>query len=148
MIRNAWKLSKRNEHQMERAHVRDVIHAGIHDPDRLMDLGGMQRHSRRKHAAGTRQRETVLHVRQRMVRAELKSIKDLGTFIRGMSRSRTLHSTIALGFFRHVLQSGGYAEDHRYMLAIREALEDPVLAKIIQRKWEAFDREFPGSAGS
>lgn len=147
MIRKVWKLRKRHANQAERARVRDEIHAGWQDPDSLLDLGGMRKTSRRMHSGGMPEREGMLHARQRKVRAELKAIKDLAPFIQGMCRSKTLHATIALGFFRHVLDSDAYAEDHRYKLAIREALQDPVLAKVIQRKWEAFDREFPQASG-
>lgn len=143
MIRKIWKLRKRHANQTERARVRDEIHAGWHDPDSLLDLGGVRKTSRRMHSGGILEREGMLHARQRKIRAELKTIKDLAPFIQGMSRSKTLHSTIALGYFRHILGSDEYAEDHRYKLAIREALQDPVLAKVIQRKWEAYDREFP-----
>lgn len=148
MIRKAWKLRKRRSHQEERARVRDEIHAGWHDPDSLLDLGGMRRNSRRQHSGGILEREGMLHARLRKIRAELKTIKDLSPFIQGMSRSKTLHATIALGYFRNVLDSADFPEDHRYKTAIREALQDPVLAKVIQRKWEAFDREFPQASGS
>ena len=54
-----------------------------------------------------------------------------------------MYALVGLGFFRHVWRSDEFREDHRYKLAIGRAMEEPGLAKSIQRKWEAFDREFP-----
>lgn len=145
VIRKAWKQRKRLENQAERARVRDAIHVKMHDPEGLLDLDIERRTSRRLHVARVVKRQWMLHVQKRKIKAELKSTKDLATFIQGMSRSKTLYAMIALGYFRHVLDSAEYREDHRYKLAIRAALEDPILSKVIQRKWESFDREFPDS---
>jgi len=145
--RKARRLAKRRAHQAERARVRENLHAGLKDPDAFLDLESSAKNTRRMLASGKRERQALLGVQKRKARAELANTRDLDDFLAKSSRSRTLYSLVALAFFRHVLFSGDFREDHRYKLAIRRALEEPGLGKSIQKRWEGFDREFPGQSG-
>ncbi len=142
--RKARRLEKRLAHQTERARVRENLHAGLKDPDVFLDLEGHAKNIRRMLASGKEERRALFAAQKRKARAELGNTRDLDGFLAKCSRSRTLHSLVALAYFRHVLRSEEYREDHRYKQAIRRALEEPGLAKAIQRRWDAFDREFPG----
>jgi hypothetical protein len=142
--RKARRLEKRLAHQAERARVRENLQAGLKDPEVFLDLEGRAKNIRRMLASGKEQRRALLAAQKRKARAELANTRDLDTFLAKSSRSRTLHSLVALAYFRHVLRSEEYREDHRFKEAIRRALEEPGLAKSIQRRWEGFDREFPG----
>lgn len=137
------RKNKRQLHQTERTRIREHLQAGLRDPETFLDLEDRKKNIRRLQAGGAAARRMLLDVQKRKVKAELGNTRDLDTFIQKTSRSRTLYASIALGFFRHVLGSEAYREDHRYKLAIRRALEEPGLCKSIQRKWEHFDREFP-----
>lgn len=137
-----WRRRRRNANQVERARIRDAIRSTHYDPESLEELA-VEPRDMRPLSGDEGNREWMLRARRRKVRTELKSKQDLGDFIRAMSRSKTLYALIALGFFRHVLYSAEYGEDHRYKLAIREAMEDARLAKVLQRKWDELDREFP-----
>jgi hypothetical protein len=145
--RKARRLEKRRAHQAERARVRENLHAGLKDPDAFLDLESRSKNIRRMLASGKEDRRALLGVQKRKARAELANTRDLDAFLAKSSRSRTLYSLVALAFFRHVLFSGEFREDHRYKLAIRRALEEPGLGKSIQKRWEGFDREFPGQSG-
>ena len=57
-----------------------------------------------------------------------------------------MHALVALAFFRHVLDSEAYPEEHRFKQAIRRALEEPDRSKAIRSRWESFDEEFPSRA--
>jgi hypothetical protein len=145
--RKARRREKRRAHQAERARIRENLHAGLKDPDAFLDLESRSKNTRRMLASGHAERRALLETQKRKARAELANTRDLDGFLSKSSRSRTLYSLVALAYFRHVLQSGEYREDHRYKEAIRRALEEPGLAKSIQRRWENFDREFPGQRG-
>jgi hypothetical protein len=145
-IRQAWKREKRRENQLERARVRDALQRRLRDPDSLDDLPSELRRSRRARGDATVRREWMLQERKRKIRSELKAKIDLDEYIRDMCRSKTLHALIALGFFREVLGSDAYGNEHRYKQAIRAALEDPLLSRSLRRKWEAFDRAFPAAS--
>jgi hypothetical protein len=142
--RKTRRLEKRLAHQAERARVRENLLAGLKDPEIFLDLEDRAKNIRRMLASGKEQRRALLATQQRKARAELANTRDLDGFLAKSSRSRTLYSLVAVAYFRHVLRSGEYREDHRYKQAIRRALEEPGLAKSIQRRWDAFDREFPG----
>jgi hypothetical protein len=142
--RKARRLEKRLAHQAERARVRENLQAGLKDPDLFLDLEGRAKNIRRMLASGKEQRRALLSAQKRKARAELANTRDLDGFLAKSSRSRTLYSLVAVAYFRHVLRSDEYREDHRYKQAIRRALEEPGLAKSIQRRWDGFDREFPG----
>jgi hypothetical protein len=142
--RKARRREKRRAHQAERARIRENLHAGLKDPDAFLDLESRSKNTRRMLASGQAERRALLETQKRKARAELANTRDLDGFLSKSSRSRTLYSLVALAYFRHVLRSGEYREDHRYKEAIRRALEEPGLAKSIQRRWENFDREFPG----
>lgn len=143
VIRKARKKEKRHENQIERARIREDLQAGLRDPEVFLDLAGHRKNTRKLLASGAADRRWLLYVQKRKVKAELRNTRDLDTFLEKTSRSRTLYALIAMAFFRHVLGSEEYRDDHRYKLAIRKALEEPGLAKAIHRKWENFDREFP-----
>jgi hypothetical protein len=138
-IRKSWRKLKRRENQMERARVRDALQSGLQDPDSLDDLCLDSGRPRLPRGEELLKREWTLQERNRKVRSELRVHRDLDSYIRNMSRSKTLNAMIALGFFRKVLESEEYGDDHRYKQAIRGALEDPVLAKVVKRKWEEFE---------
>jgi hypothetical protein len=142
-IRKLRRLNKRLANQAERTRIREHLQAGLRDPEFFLDLEGRAKNFRRLLASGPAERRGLLQVQKRKVKAELGNTRDLDTFIRKTSRSRTLYALIAMGFFRHVLRSEEYREGHRYKLAIQGALQEPGLAKAIARKWENFDREFP-----
>jgi hypothetical protein len=142
--RKARRLEKRLAHQAERARVRENLHAGLKDPDLFLDLEGRAKNIRRMLASGKEERRALLAAQKRKTRAELANTRDLDGFLAKSSRSRTLYTLVALAYFRHVLRSDEYRDDHRYKTAIRRALEEPGLAKSIQRRWDGFDREFPG----
>lgn len=143
VLRKARKQEKRYANQAERTRIREDIQAGLRDPERFLDLAVTWKNPRKLLASGAAQRRVLLSVQQRKVKAELGNTRDLDTFIQKTSRSRTLYALIAMGFFRHVLLSEEYRDDHRYKLAIRRAMGEPGLSKAIQRKWDGFDREFP-----
>lgn len=142
--RKARRLEKRLAHQTERARVRENLHAGLKDPDAFLDLESNAKNIRRMLASGKEDRRALLAAQKRKARAELANTRDLDGFLAKSSRSRTLHSLVAMAYFRHVLHSDEYREDHRFKQAIRRAMEEPGLAKAIQRRWDGFDREFPG----
>lgn len=144
--RKARRKEKRLERQSERARVRENLQAGLKDPDVFLDLESRSKNIRRMLSSGRAERRALLEAQKRKARAELANTRDLDGFIAKASRSRTLHSLVALAFFRHVLESAEYREDHRFKEAIRRALAEPGLWKSIQRRWENFDREFPGRA--
>lgn len=145
--RKSRRQEKRRAHQAERARIRENLHAGLKDPEAFLDLESRSKNTKRMLASGKAERRALLETQKRKARAELANTRDLDTFLSKSSRSRTLYSMVALAYFRHVLGSGEYREDHRYKEAIRRALEEPGLAKSIQRRWESFDREFPGQRG-
>lgn len=143
-LRRARRKEKRYLNQVERTRIREHLQAGLRDPEVFLDLETHKKNTRRLIASGAAARRVLFDVQKRKVKAELGNTRDLDTFIRKTSRSRTLYALIALGFFRHVLRSEEFREDHRYKLAIKRAMEEPGLWKSVQRRWEAFDREFPG----
>jgi hypothetical protein len=143
VIKAPWKRDRRRATQGERARVRDLLKIKRDDPDCLVDMDWGPRHPRRAGEDVSLKRGHILKEKKRRVRAELKAKVDVEEFIRDISKSRTLYALIAMGFFRHVLESGEYAEDHRYKLAIVACLHDPSLTRAIKRRWEQFDREFP-----
>lgn len=147
-IRQAWKWEKRRENQLERAQVRVALQHRLRDPESLDELPSEPRRSKRTRGDARVRREWMLEERKRKIRSELKAKIDLDEYIRDMCRSKTLHALIALGFFREVLGSAAYGDEHRYKQAIRTALEDPLLSRSLRRKWKAFDRVFPDAAGS
>lgn len=144
MLRKAKKKEKRHENQLERTRIREDLNAGLRDPEIFLDFAVQRKNTKKLLRSGSDDRRWLLYVQKRKVKSELVNIRDLDTFIQKTSRSKTLYALIAMGFFRHVLKSEEYREDHRYKLAIRRALEEPGLNKSIQRKWYNFDREFPG----
>lgn len=141
-VRKARRKERRYLNQAERTRIREHLQAGLRDPETFLDLEDHKKNMHRS-LAGEAARRILLDAQKRKVKAELNNTRDLDTFIQKTSRSRTLYALIALGFFRHVLRSEEYREDHRYKLAILRAMEEPGLNKSIQRKWETFDREFP-----
>lgn len=145
--RKARRLDKRHAHQVERTRIRENLQAGLKDPEVFLDLESRSKNLRRLLSSGAADRRALLETQKRKARAELANTRDLDTFLAKSSRSRTLYSMVALAYFRHVLRSDEYREDHRYKEAIRRALEEPGLAKSIQRRWGNFDREFPGGRG-
>lgn len=145
-IRKASRKEKRHLNQLERTRIREHLQAGLRDPEAFLDLEDHKKNMRRLQASGAAARRVLFEVQKRKVKAELNNTRDLDTFIQKTSRSRTLYALIALGFFRHVLRSEAYREDHRYKLAVARALEEPGLAKAIHKKWGTFDREFPAQA--
>jgi hypothetical protein len=147
-IRKARRKEKRRLNQIERSHIRESLHAGLRDPDVFLELDSRKKITRKQVAAGKAERLILLATQKRKVRAELNNTRDLDTFIQKTCHSKTLLATIAMGFFRHVLHSEAYREDHRYKLAILRALEEPGLSRSIQHKWDAFDREFPDPASA
>jgi hypothetical protein len=144
VARKARRLSKRQAHQVERTRIRENLQAGLKDPEVFLDLESQSKNIRRLLASGKAERQALLQTQKRKARAELANTRDLDTFLAKSSRSRTLYSLVALAYFRHVLRSDEYREDHRYKEAIRRALEEPGLAKSIQKRWGNFDRQFPG----
>ena len=143
MVRKAIKKKKRYENQVDRARIREDIQAGMRDPENFLDLDTGRKNTRRQLSSGAVQRRWLLYVQIRKVKSELANTRDLDTFIQKTSRSKTLYALASMGFFRHVLRSDEYREDHRYKLAIRKAIEEPGLSKAIQHKWENLDRDFP-----
>lgn len=144
-LRKIRREEKRKGHQAERARVREHIHAGLHDPEAFLDLEGQAKNLRRLLNSGAEQRRGLLATLQRKVKSELANTRDVDGFIEKACRSRTLYTLSALGFFREVLEAEAFRDDHRFKLAIRKALEEPGLAKSLQRRWEQFDREFPAA---
>lgn len=143
IIRKARKKEKRHAHQVERTRIRENLQAGLRDPEIFLDLAAKSKNTRRLLSSGAAERRWLLYMQKRKVKSELQNTRDLDTFIQKTTRSRTFYALIALGFFRHVLMSDDFREDHRYKAAIRRALEEPGLSKSIHRKWDNFDREFP-----
>lgn len=141
-LRRLRRKEKRHLHQVERTRIRESLHAGLRDPEVFLDLEDRKKNTLRLKASSAAARRVLLGVQKRKVKAELANTRDLDTFIQKTSRSRTLYALVGLGFFRHVLVSPEYRDDHRFKLAIQRALEEPGLAKSIHRRWEAFDREF------
>ena len=142
--RKARRLEKRRDHQAERARIRESLHAGMKDPDAFLDLESRSKNTRRMLASGKEDRRALLEAQKRKARAELANTRDLEGFLSKASHSRTLYSLVAMAYFRHVLRSDEFRDDHRYKLAISQAMEEPGLAKSIQKRWHDFDREFPG----
>jgi hypothetical protein len=142
-IRKARRKEKRYLNQVERTRIREHLQAGLRDPECFLDLEARKKNTHRLLSSGAAERRLLLEMQLRKVKSELGNTRDLDTFIQKTSRSRTLYALIGLGFFRDVLRSEEYRDDHRYKLAIRRALEEPGLAKSIQRKWDCFDKEFP-----
>jgi hypothetical protein len=145
-LRRARRKEKRHIHQLERTRIRESLHAGLRDPDVFLDLEDRKKNMARLKASSGSARRVLLQAQKRKVKAELANTRDLDTFIQKTSRSRTLYSLVGLAFFRHVLNSPEYRDDHRFKLAVLRALEEPGLAKSIHHRWEAFDREFGGRA--
>ncbi|GEM_PF-3106168 len=145
-IRRARRKEKRHLNQVERTRVREHLHAGLLDPEAFDAVEDRKPISRKLHKDGNGERGVLLFIQKRRLKSELGNTRDLDTFIHKTSRSRTLYALIGLGFFRHVLRSETFRDDHRYKLAILRAMEEPGLGKSIQRRWEAFDREFPDPA--
>jgi hypothetical protein len=143
-VRKARRKDRRYLNQVERTRIREHRQAGLRDPETFLDLEDHKKNMHRLLAGSAAARRALLDMQKRKVKAEVNNTRDLDTFIQKTSRSRTLYALIALGFFRHVLRSEEYREDHRYKLAILRAMGEPGLNKSIQRKWETFDREFPG----
>ncbi|MDB5103686.1 MAG: hypothetical protein JWP91_1375 [Fibrobacteres bacterium] len=143
IIRKARRKERRYANQADRTRIREDLQAGLRDPECFLDLESRRKNTRKLLASGAAERRWLLDMQRKKVKGELANTRDLDTFLQKTSRSRTLYALIAMGFFRHVLGSEEYREDHRYKLAIRRALEEPGLCKAIQRKWENFDREFP-----
>lgn len=143
-LRRARRKEKRHLHQLERTRIRESLHAGLRDPELFLDLEDRKKNTARLKASSGAARRVLLEAQKRKVKAELGNTRDLDTFIQKTSRSRTLYSLVGLAFFRHVLNSPDYRDDHRFKLAISRALEEPGLAKSIHHRWEAFDREFAG----
>ena len=144
-LRKARRQEKRKGHQAERARVREQLYVGMHEPEAFLDLESHAKNIRRLLNSGAEQRRDLLATLQRKVKSELANTRDVDGFIEKASRSRTLYTLAAMGFFRQVLESEAFREDHRFKLAIRKALEEPGLAKSLQRRWEQFDREFPAA---
>lgn len=144
--RKAKRKEKRRERQAERARVRENLQAGLYDPEAFLDLESRSKNVRRMLSSGKAERRALLDAQKRKVRSELANTRDLDGFIAKAGRSRTLHSLVALAFFRHVLDSAEYREDHRFKEAIRRALGEEDQWRSIQRRWANFDREFPGAA--
>jgi hypothetical protein len=142
-IRKARRKEKRHLHQVERTRIRERLHDGLRDPEIFLDLEDHAKNTRRLQAGSAAARRVLLEVQRRRLKSELANTRDLDTFIQKTSRSRTLYALVGLAFFRHVWRSDAFRDDHRYKLAIARAMEEPGLAKSIQRKWDAFDREFP-----
>jgi hypothetical protein len=147
-IRRARRKEKRHLNQVERTRIREHLQAGLRDPEAFLDLDNRKKNMRKLQASSAAARRVLLGVQKRKLKSELANTRDLDTFIQKTTRSRTLYALVGLGFFRHVLQSGEYRDDHRYKLAILRALEEPGLSKSVQRRWEAFDREFPDRSHS
>lgn len=145
-LRRARRKEKRHMHQTERARIRESLQAGLRDPDVFLDLEDRKKNMARLKASSGAARRILLEAQKRKVKAELANTRDLDTFIQKTSRSRTLYALVGIGFFRHVLNSQEYRDDHRFKLAIIRALEEPGLAKSIHHRWEAFDREFGARA--
>ena len=145
-LRKARRKEKRHLNQVERTRIREHLQAGLRDPEAFLDLADHKKNARRLAEGGVAARRVLWEVQKRKLKSELANTRDLDTFIQKTSRSRTLYALIGMGFFRHVLRSPEFRDDHRYKLAILRALEEPGLGKSIQRRWEAFDREFPDSA--
>lgn len=145
-LRRARRKEKRHLHQVERTRIRESLLAGLRDPDVFLDLEDRKKNTLRLKAGSGAARRVLLEAQKRKVKAELANTRDLDTFIQKTSRSRTLYSLVGLGFFRHVLHSPDYRDDHRFKSAIRRALEEPGLAKSLHHRWDAFDREFAGPA--
>lgn len=145
VIKAPWKRDKRRANQVERAWVRDMLKVNLDDPDSLADLASERRRARTAKEDSSLKRDQILKEKKRRVRAELKAKVDVEEFIRDITKSRTLYALIALGFFRHVLESGEYEEGHRYKQAITASLQDPALARSLKRRWQQFDREFPSA---
>ncbi len=141
-LRRARRKEKRHLHQVERARIRESLQAGLRDPEVFLDLEDRKKNMARLKASSGAARRILLEAQKRKVKAELANTRDLDTFIQKTSRSRTLYSLVGLAFFRHVLNSPEYRDDHRFKLAISRALEEPGLAKSINHRWETFDREF------
>jgi hypothetical protein len=141
-LRKSGKKVRRYENQAERARIREDIQAGMRDPEAFLDLAGGKKNARKLSTSGKTDRIALLTAQKRKLRSELRNTRDLDTFIRKTSHSRTLYALIAMGFFHHVMNSEEYRRDHRYKLAILGAMEEPGLAKAIQRKWDHFRREF------
>lgn len=142
-IRKARRKEKRYLNQVERTRIREHLQAGLRDPECFLDLEARKKNTHRLLSSGAAERKLLLEIQLRKVKSELGNTRDLDTFIQKTSRSRTMYALIGIGFFRDVLRSEAYRDDHRYKLAIRRALEEPGLAKSIQRKWDCFDKEFP-----
>lgn len=145
-LRRARRKEKRHLHQTERARIRESLQAGLRDPDVFLDLEDRKKNTARLKAGSDAARRVLLDALKRKVKAELANTRDLDTFIQKTSRSRTLYSLVGIGFFRQVLNSPEYRDDHRFKLAIIRALEEPGLAKSIHHRWDAFDREFGAGA--
>ena len=145
-LRRARRKEKRHLHQVERTRIRESLQAGLRDPDVFLDLEDRKKNMARLKASSGAARRILLEAQKRKVKAELANTRDLDTFIQKTSRSRTLYSLVGIGFFRHVLNSQEYRDDHRFKLAIMRALEEPGLSKSIHHRWEAFDREFGARA--
>ncbi len=142
-LRKLKRKEKRRDHQIERARIKEHLQAGMHDPELFLDLDARKKNERRMLESGADKRKALLASQLRKVKSELNNTRDLDGFIAKASRSRTIHTLVAMGFFREVLESEVYREGHRYKEAIRKALEEPGLAKSIQHRWGMFDREFP-----
>jgi hypothetical protein len=141
-LRKASRVAKRREHQAERARIKEHLQMGLHDPELFLDLEGSKKNERRKLESGAERRQALLASQLRKVKSELANTRDLDGFIAKASRSRTLHTLVAMAFFRQVQESEEYREDHRFKAAIRKALEEPGLARSIQHRWGTFDREY------
>lgn len=141
-LRRARRKEKRHLHQVERTRIRESLHAGLRDPEVFLDLEDRKKNMARLKASSGAARRILLEAQKRKVKAELANTRDLDTFIQKTSRSRTLYSLVGLAFFRHVLNSPEYRDDHRFKLAISRSLEEPGLSKSINHRWETFDREF------
>lgn len=138
------RKSRQKEDRSERARIRDHLQQGLRDPERFLDLASERKNIHRLLASGPEDRGELLETQKQRVKAELRNIRDLDTFLQKTSKSKTLHALVAMAFFRHVLDSEAYSEEHRYKLAIRRALEEPDFSKAIQWKWSIFDKDFPG----
>jgi hypothetical protein len=143
VIKTPWKRNKRHENQVERARVRDLLKINLDDLDTLVDLASEKRRARTAAEGSSLKRDFILKEKKRRVRAELKAKVDVEEFLRDITKSKTLYALIAVGFFRHVLESGEYEENHRYKQAIVACLQDPAMARSLKRRWAQFDREFP-----
>lgn len=148
IYRKRRKAKKRYANHIERASLRDALSTARNDSDELSSIPSGKISRKKVHTESSNKKEWVLNSRKRKVRAELKTRQNIHEFILEMTKSKSLYSTIALDFFRYVLQSQPTSPDERFRVAIRKAMMDPKLSNLIEKKWIAFDKHFPGTRNS